>query len=182
MAYTTPKTYGVEEAVAGDLNTYQRDNLAYLHDAPCCIVYHNTTQTVTNGTTAALAFNSETKDTNSMHSTVTNNSRVTIPSGEGGLYLLNIVFECDTSTSGNEQMLLVSFRVNGSDFLSRQSCVTRQASGFNWHGCAMSHVAELAAGDYVEAMVENAGAGTTTVAFYARYSPYFSVIRIRDAP
>lgn len=63
---------------------------------PACRVYHNTTQSISNGVVTPLAFNSERYDTDTMHDTVTNNTRITI--NTAGLYLItgNIVFVTDT--------------------------------------------------------------------------------------
>lgn len=48
-----------------------------------CIAYHNAAQTWTATTNSQLAFNSEVIDTSGFHDTVTNNSRLSVPSGSG---------------------------------------------------------------------------------------------------
>jgi hypothetical protein len=45
------------------------------------LVYHDATQVTTTATPFTLAFNQEEYDTNTIHDTVTNNSRLTVPSG-----------------------------------------------------------------------------------------------------
>jgi hypothetical protein len=52
-------------------------------------VYKSANQSIANNTDTALTFDSEFFNTGSFHSTSTNNSRLTIPSGKGGKYLLS---------------------------------------------------------------------------------------------
>lgn len=52
------------------------------------VAYHNTTQSLTTATITPLSLNSEDTDPSGMHDLVVNNSRVTIPTGGDGLYLV----------------------------------------------------------------------------------------------
>lgn len=89
MAWTAPAT-----AVAGTVltaafwNTHVRDNELEVRGTPAhhCDAYHNTTQTVNATANDVVALNAEAADTSTMHDTVTNNERVTIPAGGGGRY------------------------------------------------------------------------------------------------
>lgn len=45
-------------------------------------------QSISNSTATAISFNGEDYDTNSFHDNSTNNTRITIPSGQGGYYLV----------------------------------------------------------------------------------------------
>jgi hypothetical protein len=52
-------------------------------------VFNTTDQTLSNNTFTAVTFNSENWDTDSFHSTSSNTSRMTIPSGKNGKYLIS---------------------------------------------------------------------------------------------
>lgn len=88
MAWTTPASYSVSEVLAASkLNTHLRDNVAWLGtDKPSCRAERRTTQSISNNTFTAVALTAEDWDTGGMHSTVTNNSRLTVPSGGAGKY------------------------------------------------------------------------------------------------
>jgi hypothetical protein len=54
-----------------------------------CSLYMSSDQTINNATYTAINFNSENFDTDAFHSTSSNTSRITIPSGKGGYYLIS---------------------------------------------------------------------------------------------
>jgi hypothetical protein len=100
------------------------------------------TQTVGWNTQTALTFGSEDFDTDSFHSTVTNTSRITIPTGLGGKYQINALVGLDTNTTGTRAL---SLYVNGSFVYE-----------FNIHASAtgptgvMPVIRNLSAEDYIE--------------------------------
>ena len=53
-----------------------------------------------------MAFNQELYDTDGFHDNVTNNGRITIPSGKGGYYLFNCSIGFQSSTTGNRRLQL----------------------------------------------------------------------------
>jgi hypothetical protein len=53
---------------------------------PRCVAFNSATQTVVAGNTDVLTLDSEVIDVGAMHDTVTNNNRITIPTGGDGLY------------------------------------------------------------------------------------------------
>ena len=86
MSYSAPFT-----AVAGtawraaDWNTNGRDNIAWLAtDSPSCRAYNNANISMTSGAATAVTLNSERFDNAAMHSTSSNTSRITVPTGGGG--------------------------------------------------------------------------------------------------
>jgi hypothetical protein len=109
-----------------------------------CSIYHNTTENP--ATPGPLSFNSEIYDTDAYHDTVTNNSRITIPTGLGGKYL--VTFCTNSSTTSNP---IVRVKKNGTTII-----------GPNWQTaifvCEGSVVVDLAAGDYIQ--MERANSGT----------------------
>lgn len=78
-----------------------------------CILANSTTQSIPNNTDTAITWNTETVDTDGFHSTVSNTSRITIPSGKAGKYLINMVASGDTYSSGTGQSQLNLYK-NGS--------------------------------------------------------------------
>lgn len=106
--------------------------------------YHNTTQAISANTNTACSLNSEDFDTHAFHDTSTNNSRITIPSGKGGYYLLQgTVFGAASPNTA----LVGWFRKNGSSTI-RGSVAQLRATGSA--GVNISAIANLAAADYIE--------------------------------
>jgi hypothetical protein len=54
-----------------------------------CVVKNTSAQTLTNNTNTAIAWTAEDIDTDGFHDNTTNNSRITIPTGKGGKYLIS---------------------------------------------------------------------------------------------
>jgi len=113
-------------------------------------------QSINNDTRTAVAFTSEAFDTNSFHDNSTNNSRITIPSGQGGYYL----FTCSNYwiNAGGKRDIYI-YR-NGSLVVSLSGVNGVSNGYFALNG---SHVMSLSAGDYVEVYAETFGVGTQTI-------------------
>jgi len=62
-----------------------------------CAIANGTSQSFTQNVFKMVEFSTESIDTDSFHSTVTNNSRLTIPSGKSGYYRMGINIACDGS-------------------------------------------------------------------------------------
>jgi hypothetical protein len=103
--------------------------------------YHSTTQNV-NNTVAALLMNSEEWDTDAFHDTGSATSRMTIPAGKGGKYLVT----AGTFCSGIADWLVL--RVDGTTYV-RGGSQNLHAAG-RWH---VSAIVSLTAGQYIEAVV-----------------------------
>jgi hypothetical protein len=89
MAFSTPATFVAGNILtAAELNTYVRDNVAWLAtDSPSCRAYNTPGQSLPASITT-LTFNSERYDNAAMHSTVSQTDRITVPSGGDGKYLV----------------------------------------------------------------------------------------------
>lgn len=114
---------------------------------PACAVYHTAAQSVPNATWTTVLFNSEYYDTDAMHDTATNTSRITISTT--GIYLLtaNILF--DIGGTGNRQ---VDFMKNGSGFIYRGQTTNNISASF-FTDVSTSTMMSLTAGDYMEVIV-----------------------------
>lgn len=138
---------------------------------PACRVFHSVTQSILDATGAALLFDSERFDTDSMHSTVTNNSRITI--NTAGLYVLNAT--CQFPSAGDFLNCIIQLRVNGTTYIATVSNSGNGAvSTIMQLGC--SAIYKFAVADYVETMVyQDNSAGTARVVDAApNWSPEFS--------
>ncbi|HEX7277776.1 MAG TPA: hypothetical protein VF244_10420 [Acidimicrobiales bacterium] len=105
---------------AAELNVDLRDNGKFLLNPPQCRAYHNATQAITTATLTAVALNSERFDRESgaastMHSTVSNTSRVTPL--VAGVYDLkgNIQFAAQATAAGYRAVYL---RLNGTTYIA----------------------------------------------------------------
>ena len=70
-------------------------------------VTNSTNTTFANATVTTLTFDTETYDTNTIHSTATNTSRLTIPSGKDGYWEIYGTIRFDGSGTGQRQLRLL---------------------------------------------------------------------------
>ena len=127
------------------------------------------TQSLSNDTSAAITFDAEEFDTDGFHSTSSNTSRITIPSGKAGKYLFVATIVFATNATGNRSIF---FAKNGSLVARGQRVPPSAASETH---LTTSAIVDLAISDYVEVFgyqnsggnlnVEN-GQGLTRFAAY----------------
>ena len=89
-------------------------------NAPAARVYNDADIDPATSSWVALTFNSETFDTNSMHSTSSNTGRLTAPTAGGGIYILggNVRFDTSGAASG-EPVFGLAIRVNGATYIAQ---------------------------------------------------------------
>ena len=122
-----------------------------------CSVWSSTNQTITNTTATAINFDSELFDTSAFHSTTVNNSRITIPSGLDGKYLVTSKVDFLPNANGTR---VVYHYINGSliNFVAYPVSSSSQGSSLN-----LSGVYNLTAGQYVEsAAYQDSGSSITS--------------------
>ncbi len=127
-----------------------------------CSLYHSASQTLTHGSESALAFDSEDYDASGLHDPVTNNTRVTIPSGYDGVFTVKGRVKFTTAFAG---VLHLRIYKNGSLMTENTASGGDLSSGNEYH--EVSADLNLVATDYVEikALVElAAGSGTIATA------------------
>ena len=144
-----PATSSVAPAAWGDT---VRDDLEWLVDRPGCAVYNSATQNVTNASNTVLTADSELYDLDSMHSTVSNTSRITATTA--GKYRIGAVVEWDSGATGRCEVYLL---VNGST--AHALSIAASVAGLTQNGTT---ILTLAAGDYVEVRVWQNSGGTRT--------------------
>lgn len=143
------------------------DTLA-LTDQPFARVYKSADQTgFTDNTYAVLSWPSEDSDALGMHDVAVNNSRITVPTGQGGLYLVGGNYHLDDNANQGGGYTAVMFRKNAAGSASGGTYLcevqTYGPGAANNAKYAPSCVVTLAASDYVEvfAKADQGGTGAT---------------------
>jgi len=122
-----------------------------------CHLYKSGTQSINNSTDTALTWDSEQFDTDTFHSTSTNTSRITIPSGKAGKYLFTGRINWATNATGSREF---KFFKNGVEQFWQPVAVAPTQTGNTW-----TTIYDAAVSDYFEAYVwQNSGGALTTIA------------------
>jgi hypothetical protein len=124
----------------------------------CAAFRSGSTQSIPTGTNTALTLPSEEYDSDGFHSTSSNTSRFTIPTGKGGKYLVN-AFVQGAANFGSLQQLI--FLVNGSVYSSNGyngGVFADQRYAADWV-TGYSSVISLVAADYLEVALYHLAAG-----------------------
>jgi len=123
-----------------------------------CSLYKNTTaQTLSSGTATAISFNAEEFDTDAFHDNSTNNTRITIPTGKGGKYIIISAIVFASNTTG---IRTISIYKNGSSLLDTyQHAPTPSAAA----RCEVTNILSLNAGDYIETYAAQQSGGNLDV-------------------
>jgi hypothetical protein len=176
VAFTTPAT-----AVAGEiltaafLNTYLRDNIAWMAtDSPACRAYRTTNLIIGDVTESAITLDAERFDNAAVHSTGSNTSRFTVPAGAGGKYVCTGAISWEASAGGSYRACIL--RVNGTIRIGQINTAPSAGHGSDATVCA---IYALAAADYVEMSgIHNSG-GLLSAVTVANYSPEASIFWFR---
>lgn len=121
-----------------------------------CKVWRSGTQTVNDATVTALEFDEEDYDTNGYHDVGSNPSRMTIPAGLGGKYLIMAMTGAHAASTNDDR---IRFNVDAGTYLAQK----RYGGLSGTLNLDLSVVAVLAEGSYVE--VEVFWDGTTSTAY-----------------
>jgi cell pole-organizing protein PopZ len=140
---------------------------------PSVRVYRATAQAIATATETALLFDAERWDTDSMHSTASNTSRLTATTA--GTYIISISVSFAGNTTGYRQ---VSVRLNGTDYIASDNR-RPNASASDPVNVSISVVWKMDAGDYVEAMVSHTAGVSLNVTAGAKYTPEFAMALLR---
>jgi hypothetical protein len=134
-----------------------------------CIAYSSTTLTLSGGVVTVLNWDSEGFDTDGYHSTSSNTSRITIPSGKTGYFRLYGTARFSTSNTGGIRH--VKFLKNGAAF--SPNLVQNQATSLTATLLQLAQTCDvyLSAGDYVTMSAYN----ENTSADLDETSTYFGI-------
>lgn len=149
-------TVAVNQPITAALwNDDVRDAINFLLSPPQCRAYANTGTSLPNATFTAVALDGEDGDSDAMHSTSTNNSRVTAVTA--GLYLLHGQVGHDAvNTTGYRTMAI---RLNGSAVIAYSDrAVPAGATIPSFTGTSCLY--QLSAGDYVELIAYQSSGGS----------------------
>jgi DNA-binding beta-propeller fold protein YncE len=106
-------------------------------------VIKTTTQTLANNVEVAITFDNEIYDTDGYHDNTTNNTRCTVPTGLGGIYLVTGYITYDSNATGARYVVLTK---NGG--IDAYSVIDASGSGETMF--VTSQIIALAAGDFIE--------------------------------
>lgn len=131
-------------------------------------VYRNTLQAAANDTLTALSFTTVRWDSDKMFDSAASTQRLTCRTA--GVYVISAHVEFATNATGERTLYL---RLNGTTYIAVQRSNAVAASP---HQMSVARVWELAAGDYVEALVrQNSGVslnvgGASTAAYGCEFA------------
>jgi hypothetical protein len=126
-----------------------------------------TNYTISNATDTVLTWSAENFDSDNYHSTSSNTSRITIPTGKAGKYLVNAAAYWESSPTADA--LVLRIRRNGSGQVQFNSLPKNNA---NQMTLTSSVTLDLAVGDYLEVVAyQNSGSnlsinGDSTYTFF----------------
>lgn len=128
--------------IPSTLQQYVADELAgfTIPTPKSCRVYHSTSQSLTS--LVALAFDSENFDADGFHDTVTNNTRITVPPGGAGKYMIGASFQ-----NVNTNPTVIKLRLNGTTDIAFGHGEGHSGSLAGSH---ISTIYDLADADYIE--------------------------------
>ena len=136
-----------------------------------CALTRTTDLSTSNTTITQIGFDNEVYDVDGYHSNVTNNERMTVPSGKGGYFLWNVKTFFASNATGIRVLLPY---INGARYLDGvggDSSTSTPAVGY----LSTSYVVYLNAGDYVSTAAFQSSGGTLSVPKDALYQ---SLIRL----
>ena len=139
-------------------------------NVPSVRVYHDAYQSIISSTYTALEFNREDFDTDEMHDTVTNNSRLTVRTAGKYLIMAQVAFEPNTTG-----LRSLHIRRNGAINIAS---ISRYAEGQGVRTeLSVTTLYALVTGDYVEAVVSQESGGPLEV---PPNMAVFSMVRVGD--
>ena len=155
MAYSAPRTWAPGEyPTAAQLNQDLRDNVSFLANPPAASVYRSSAQSISNNTLTDITWNTELYDTASMHDTVTNSNRITVP--VAGLYLCEGMLQFQAATDYTE--LLIIIVKNGT--IMRQSRDNNPGTKSDVREIEIVRSLKLAANDWVGIQIRQVNGAT----------------------
>ncbi len=136
--------------------------------------YKDANQSIADSTATAVTYAAENFDTNSFHDNVTNNSRFTVPSGQGGYYLcIAQNAYANVAATGSREVV---FRKNGSTYMTQTSIPGANIARAN---CVYAvDVLNLVATDYVEVLAYQTSGGSLNLVNDLSTISYFSMIKV----
>lgn len=146
----------------------------HTHAAIGARVRRTTTQSIPNASSTAVTFDAERFDPNGFHDNVTNNSRLTVPTGLGGVYLITFSGQWGLSATGRRQFEL---KVNGVTTIALDTDVSTADANVP-NRATLATVYQLVPTDYVEVYAYQDSGGALDLNAAGNFSPEFSIARL----
>jgi hypothetical protein len=141
-----------------------------------CRVYDGSgAQSIANNTIQAVTMNSESYDTDAYHSTSSNTSRITIPTGLGGYYLVTGEVTMAANATGSRQGIITLNGTGGTRVATSNKEVPHASNNSQ---LAVVGVYALAAGDYIEMCAFQTSGGALNTVNFSVIEPHFSATLI----
>jgi hypothetical protein len=133
--------------------------------------YNSADISIANNSETVLTFDSERWDTNSLHSTASNTSRLTAPID--GVYAISVNLEFDTNNTGNRYFVV---KLNGATYLAAPA-INATGGGLNT-GMSFVRQYKLTAGDYIEVYVFQNSGGSLNIKAIGNRTPEVQMTRV----
>lgn len=153
------KTAAVGDKItAADYNAYTRDATAFWEGPPRCKVWNSTGISLTTATMTLLTWDSESWDTDSMHSTTTNTSRLVATTA--GLYTVTVAVDLPGTTAGTRALNVRKNAAGGSGAGTQVSYIFTAPANNTGSGQTQTFDVQMAANDYLEVFAYQSSGGT----------------------
>jgi hypothetical protein len=172
--YPNP-TLEANSVAASEVSNGALGTAEFASGIPAAHVTHSADQPFATSGFNTVAFNQERYDTAGIHSTVTNNSRLTAP--VDGIYLVTASVRWESSTAGVRQ-LAIEGEIGGVTTSLANS--DTPATGLSHQ--SLAHVIQLSAGDYVELEVRQDSGGELDLDKANQNSPEFTLNWLAPGP
>lgn len=172
-------TYEVEAVdIQGNVSSKYNAAISFVSNPLIvCYVGRSATATFTQGNTYYVAFDVDRTDPYDFHNPSTNNDRITIPTGQGGVYIVG--GHVKLSSTGDMGNASIRAELNGNVSLHfGDQDVYGAGTSCNLSFCGLVNVSPA---DYIRLQVYAGGSGTATVTRESGFSPYFFAVRIAAA-
>lgn len=157
---------------AGTYTAHAAENAIDAHGAmPAVKVTHSVSQSIPDFTYTTLAFNTETYDTDTIHDTVTSNSRLTCKTA--GKYLINASLSYVPNATGYRGVNIV---LNATT--ATIASVNVPSIGGIYTSVQATVVYNLAVGDFVEVQAIQTSGGALNIERVIDYSPDFNMVKV----
>ena len=128
-----------------------------------CQVSKSAQQAVSNDTDTAVSFDTEANDSNGFHDNATNNSRLTIPAGKGGKYLVFASLQWQRENAEAQRSFTI--KKNGTTVVSGADFGRFVATSSSQLTCrtTMTNILSLDAADYIQMIAYQNSGGTRQI-------------------
>jgi hypothetical protein len=134
-------------------------------------LWNSSNQSITTSVLTAVTFDTERYDNGSMHSTVTNTSRITMPST--GVYIVGCGLDFAFNATGDRE---VGIRLNGTTYIALE-LITASAGTATRPNVLATY--SFSSSDYIECIAFQTSGVSLNVSSGSDYSPTFTAARIQ---